>query len=99
MDPKTNQEVELRTEKLAFNPFKRIKSNKCNVYIYDNKAIAEDFELANNKEERFFKETDGVISKLEKKEMKILVVLAIILLIVGTIVLICSFARNGIGIK
>ena len=45
IDPKTNQEVEFKTEKLSFNPFKKIKSNTCNVYIYDGTVIAEDFEL------------------------------------------------------
>ena len=94
IDPKTNQEVEFKTEKLAFNPFKKLKSTKCNVYIYNDKVIAEDFEFANNKSERIFNAKDEIISKKELKNMNILVDLAILLVVIAVVVLISFIIRN-----
>ena len=45
IDPNTNQEVEFKTDELAINPYNKLKSYNCNVYIYGDNRIAEDFEL------------------------------------------------------
>ena len=42
MDPKTNQEKEFKTDNLSFNPYKKIKSTKCNVYIYNGSIGKQD---------------------------------------------------------
>ena len=90
IDPKTNQLVEFKTDKLSFNPFKRIKSTNCNVYIYNDIVLAEDFELTNDKSESIFQEKKEVIMPTEKKGLSLLIVLAVIMLIVAAILLITS---------
>ena len=44
-DPKTKKEKEFKTKKLSFNPYRKLKNDKCSVYLYDGKAVATDFEF------------------------------------------------------
>ena len=91
VDPKTNQETEFKTDFLAFNPYKKIKSTKCNVYIYNDMVIAEDFEFAKNKNERIFKLKDTQIQVLEKN---LLIDLAIIMVVIAIVIFIYLVAKN-----
>lgn len=75
IDPNTKKEVEFKTDRLSINPYKRIKSTNCNIYIYNDIIIAEDFELTNIPNECIFKdiETNYDISKKDKKIVAIVV--------------------------
>lgn len=91
MDPKTNQEKEFKTDNLSFNPYKKIKSTKCNVYIYNDTVIAEDFEFVKNKNERIFKLKD---TKNQILDRNILIDLAIIMVVISIIIIIYVVAKN-----
>lgn len=91
MDPKTNQEKEFKTDNLSFNPYKKIKSTKCNVYIYNDTVIAEDFEFVKNKNERIFKLKDTEKQILDRN---ILIDLAIIMVVIAIIIIIYVVAKN-----
>ena len=91
VDPKTNQEKEFKTDCLSFNPYKKIKSTKCNVYIYNDTVIAEDFEFAKNKNERIFKLNDTESQVLEKN---LLIDLAIIMVVIAIVIFIYLVAKN-----
>lgn len=94
VDPKTNQEIEFKTEELAFNPFKKLKSSKCNVYINNDIVIAEDFEFTKNKNERVFQQNDMVNPKAEKKSVNLLTVLAVIAIVIGIVIFICAALKK-----
>ncbi len=89
VNPKTNKEVIFKTDKLGFNPFKRIKSTSCNVYIYNDRVVAEDFEFTKNRSERIFKTPNAVIPQKEG----IVILLAITLLITAVIILVFVVAK------
>ena len=91
IDPKTNQEREFKTDNLSFNPYKKIKSTKCNVYIYNDTVIAEDFEFVKNKNERIFKLKDTENQILDRN---ILIDLAIIMVVIAIIIIIYVVAKN-----
>ena len=91
VDPKTNQEKEFKTDCLSFNPYKKIKSTKCNVYIYNDMVIAEDFEFVKNKNERIFKLKDTEKQILDRN---ILIDLAIIMVVIAIIIIIYVVAKN-----
>ena len=91
VDPKTSQEKEFKTDNLSFNPYKKIKSTKCNVYIYNDTVIAEDFEFAKNKNERIFKLKDTENQILDRN---ILIDLAIIMVVIAIIIIIYVVAKN-----
>ncbi len=94
VDSKTNEEKEFKTEELAFNPFKKLKSNKCNVYIYNETIIAEDFEIAKNKEERVFEENNNFKPEKEIKKVDLITVLAIIMIVIASIIFICALLKK-----
>jgi len=88
IDPNTNQEVEFKTERLAINPFKSIKSANCMVYIYEDKVIAEDFELTNNKDECIYRNQENEnYTGPDKKGMGIILAVALIILAIGIIIM------------
>ena len=91
VDPKTNQEKEFKTDCLSFNPYKKIKSTKCNVYIYNDMVIAEDSEFVKNKNERIFKLKDTEKQILDRN---ILIDLAIIMVVIAIIIIIYVVAKN-----
>ena len=49
-DPKTKKDKEFKTKKLSFNPYRKLKTNKCSVYLLDDKAVATDFEFVESGE-------------------------------------------------
>lgn len=50
-NPETNQEVEYKTPRLGFNPFRYIKSQKCSVYLYNNEKYVSDYDYAEKAED------------------------------------------------
>ena len=56
VDPRTNQEIEFKTDMISIDPYKKIKSSKCNVYILDDEVMVEDIELTKNKNECIFRD-------------------------------------------
>ena len=94
VDSKTNEEKEFKTEELVFNPFKKLKSNKCNVYIYNETIIAEDFEIAKNKEERVFEDNNNFKPEKEIKKVDLITVLAIIMIVIASIIFICALLKK-----
>ena len=87
--PRTNQEKEIKTDMLTINPYKKIKSNKCSVYLLDDEVMVEDIELTKNKNECIFK---GAMSKEDKKYLKTLKILLIIALTICAIGIIIFFS-------
>lgn len=88
LDPKTNQEVEFKTDILSVNPYKCLKSNKCNVYIFDDKVIAEDFEFTKKKEELFFKDED-IDEEFEKEKKKVAILGIIAFMVILALTVLC----------
>ena len=79
-DPNTNEEIEYKTPILGINPYRKLKSNKCNVYLYNGEILPEDFELTNNIEECYFKEPENSLTKGERIIAKVALILLFIIL-------------------
>lgn len=57
-NPVVGVPTEFKSSKLSINPYKSFKSDKCNIYFLNGRAIAEDFELTDNPEESIFKDKE-----------------------------------------
>ena len=81
LDPNTNQELEFKTDQLSFNPFKKLQSNRCSVYILGDKITASDFEFTSKKEECIFKDQEEGPPKNMKIDFLFILIIMIILIV------------------
>jgi hypothetical protein len=90
-DPEKKKDKEFKTKRLSFNPYRKLKSNKCNVYVYNDKVVATDFEFVESGEKGKYSE--------DEPKTPILSDIQIITLIVTICIIVFGFILLFIKLK